>query len=203
VIHEAFNPLCQPLDRAATQEVRAKYQLPDSFILFVGGLNPLKNFSNLLYAYHRLQADISHQLVVVGFNRWKFAHDLELVDKLGLHDRVRFIGFIPDEEIPAFYTLADVFAFPSLYEGFGIPILEAMACGCPVVTSKTGCGPEVAGEAASLVDPYSPSDIAKAISALLTDGVLRQRLRELGLKRAGQFSWPKCAQQTLALFQSL
>ena len=203
VIHEAFNPLCQLLDRTATQKVQAKYQLPDPFILFVGGLSPLKNFSNLLQAYHRLQADIAHQLVVVGFNRWKFSGDLDLVDQLGLRDRVRFIGFVPDEEIPAFYNLADLFVFPSLYEGFGIPILEAMACGCPVVTSKTGCGPEVAGEAALLVDPYSPADIAQAIYTLLTDEPLRQALKEQGVKRAEQFSWHKCAQQTLALFQSL
>jgi len=203
VIYEAFNPLCQRLDQAATQEVKTKYELPDAFILFVGGLSPLKNFSNLLHAYHRLQADIPHPLVVVGFNRWKFSNDLHLVDQLGLRERVRFIGFIPDDDIPALYNLADVFAFPSLYEGFGIPILEAMACGCPVVTAKTGCGPEVAGEAALLVDPYSPEDIAKALYTVVTDGELRQHLKELGLQRAAQFSWQQCAQQTLDLFQSL
>lgn len=203
VIYEAFNPLCQRLDQAATQEVKTKYELPDAFILFVGGLSPLKNFSNLLHAYDRLQVDIPHPLVVVGFNRWKFSNDLNLVDQLGLRERVRFIGFIPDDDIPALYNLADVFVFPSLYEGFGIPILEAMACGCPVVTSKTGCGPEVAGEAALLVDPYSPQDIAKALYSVVTDGELRQNLSELGLKRAAQFSWQKCAQQTLDLFQSL
>lgn len=203
VIHEAYNARCQVLDVEGLQGVKNKYSLPDRFILFVGGLSPLKNFGNLLRAYQRCQQSVRHKLVVVGFKRWKFSKDLQLIDRLGLREYVQFVGFVPDDEIPAFYNMADIFVFPSLYEGFGIPVLEAMACGCPVITSETGCSPEVAGDAALLVDPYSPDRIAVAIIKLLSDDMLRKELIEKGLKRASQFSWKKCAEETHALFESL
>jgi glycosyltransferase involved in cell wall biosynthesis len=171
--------------------------------LFVGGLSPLKNFGNLLRAYEKVYKMFPHKLVFTGFKRWKFSKDLQLVDQLGLHDHVLFTDFIPDEDIPAMYNLADLFVFPSLYEGFGMPVLEAMACGCPVLTTETGCSPEVAGDAALLVDPYAPDKIAEAIQRLLTDEQLRQGLIEKGLVRAKQFGWERCARETLALFESL
>jgi glycosyltransferase involved in cell wall biosynthesis len=167
VVYEAYNERCRVLDRTETVVIRKKYSLPERFLLFVGGLNPVKNFGNVLKAYKRIQNSYPHKLVVVGFKRWKYENDLELITQLGLQDQIVFTGFVPDEEIPAFYNLADVFLFPSLYEGFGIPVLEAMACGCPVITTKRGCSPEVAGDAACLVDPYSPDEIAEAIRLLL------------------------------------
>jgi glycosyltransferase involved in cell wall biosynthesis len=191
------------LDAAATSAVKSKYSLPEQFILFVGGITPLKNFGNLLKAYRKLQSRFPHKLVVVGFNRWKFSKDLEVVNELGLRDKIVFCGFVPDEDLPAFYNLASLFAFPSLYEGFGIPVLEAMACGCPVVTTKTGCSPEVAGDAALLADPYDPDAIANAMGKVLIEESFRKSLIERGFARAEQFSWRKCASQTLALFESV
>ena len=203
VLNEGYNENCRVLDATATAAVKSKYSLPDQFILFVGGITPLKNFGNLLKAYRKLQLRFSHKLVVVGFNRWKFSKDLGMVNELGLRDKIVFCGFVPDEDLPAFYNLASVFAFPSLYEGFGIPVLEAMACGCPVVTTETGCSPEVAGNAALLINPYDPDAIADAMAKVLGEEALRAKLIERGLERANQFSWRKCAAETLAVFNAL
>jgi glycosyltransferase involved in cell wall biosynthesis len=203
VIPEAYNDRCRVLEEAETVGVKEKYRLPREFILFVGGIQPMKNFGNLLRAYHKIHRSIPHKLVAVGFNRWKFSDDLKLIDELGLRDKIIFPGFVADEEVPAFYNLASLFVLPSLYEGFGIPVLEAMASGCPVITSKTGCSPEVAGDAALLIDPYDPDDIAGAIQKILTDTQLRDELIQKGLQRAQQFSWEKCARETLHVFESV
>ena len=199
VIYEAYNERCAVLNEDLTDVVNT-YALPERFILFVGGLNPIKNLGNVLRAYHKVHQVIPHKLVITGFKRWKYSEDLELVDKLGLRDNVVFTGFVSDDEIPALYNLADLFVFPSLYEGFGIPVLEAMACGCPVIASRTGCSPEVAGGAAVLVDPYDPDEIADAIKDVLGNESLRRTLVEKGLHRARDFNWGKSAGETLALF---
>jgi glycosyltransferase involved in cell wall biosynthesis len=194
VISEAYNENCRVMKKEETNAVHKKYSLPEKYILFVGGLTPLKNFGNLLRAYKRVQNIIPHHLVVIGWKRWKFSQDLRVMDELGLSNRVLFKGFVNDE---------DLFVFPSIYEGFGIPALEAMACGCPVIASKTGCSPEVVGDAAVLVDPHNPGMLAAAMRDVIEDGGLRRQLINTGLKRARQFSWVKCAEQTLALFESL
>lgn len=203
VIHESYNELCHVVDKESLRPIRQKYGLPERFILFVGGLTPLKNFGNILRAYQKIKNAIPHKIVLVGFKRWKFNKDLQLLEQLKLQDNVKFTGFVPDQEISAFYNLAELFVFPSLYEGFGIPTLEAMACGCPLIASKTGCSPEVVQEAALLVDPYNPDEIADAIRKIFSDAVLRNRLIEQGLTRVKYFSWNKCAKETLALFESL
>jgi glycosyltransferase involved in cell wall biosynthesis len=195
--HERFRPVSAEAARA----VAARHGLPERYLLFVGGLNPLKNFSNLLRAFARLRDAVPHQLVAVGFRRWRYEDDVALVDRLGLRGRVHFTGFVPDEDLPAIYSLADLLTFPSLYEGFGIPVLEAIGCGCPVLTSRTGCSPEVAGGAALLVDPGDPVAIADGILRLLRQPALRERLRERGLDRARHFSWQKTARATLALLE--
>jgi glycosyltransferase involved in cell wall biosynthesis len=200
-VHEAAHPRFGPLDPPAAEVIRERYQLPDRFILFVGGLNPLKNFSNLLRAYKRLESELPHALVVVGFLRWKYAEDVALIDELGLGERVIRPGFVPDEDLPGIYNLADCLAFPSLYEGFGIPILEAMACGCPVVTTKTGCSPEVAGDAALLVDPRNVEEIAEGIARVLRDRQLSQELVERGREQASRFSWKRAAEESLAVYE--
>jgi glycosyltransferase involved in cell wall biosynthesis len=203
VIYESYNESCRVVEEDDALEVRRKYALPEKFILFLGGLNPLKNFRNLLVAYEKLYRELPHKLVVVGFKRWKFSEELEMIDRLGLREHVVFTDFIPDDDIPAIYNLADLFVFPSLYEGFGMPVLEAMACACPVITTKTGSSPEVAGGAAVLIDPYSPDEIAAAIRTVDSDEELREELVAKGLKRAKDFSWKECAWNTLALFESL
>ena len=203
VIHESYNEYCRVLNPSELEVVKRKYKLPEKFILFVGGISPLKNFGRLLQAYQEIKPRISHKLVAVGFHRWKYSKDLALIEKLGLQSDVVFPGFVEDHEIPAFYNLAELFVLPSIYEGFGIPALEAMACGCPVVASRTGCSREVAGDAAILVDPLNPHDIASAIKETLSNPMIRKRLIECGLKRCKEFNWEKCARETLTIFQKL
>ncbi len=201
-VHEAAHARFRPLAPADLAAVKERYRLPDRFILFVGGLSPLKNFANLLRALALLGGDFSQPLVAVGFRRWKYAADVALIEELGLEDRVMQVGFAPDEDLPAFYNLASLLVLPSLYEGFGIPIVEAMACGCPVVTSRTGCGPEVAGKAAVLVDPYRPEDIAAGIRRVLADPVLAAELARRGREQAAGFSWRKAARESLAVYEA-
>ncbi len=200
-VHEAAHVRFRRLPSEALPPIKERYGLPDRFILFVGGLSPLKNFSNLLNAFHLIRSEIPHHLVDVGFLRWKYEHDVHLIDELGLGDRVLRTGFVPDEDLPAIYNLADLLVLPSLYEGFGIPVLEAMASGCPVLTSKTGCTPEVAGDAAVLVDPYRPHEIAEGIHRLLTDQALRSELIARGYVQAARFSWAKAARESLAVYE--
>jgi glycosyltransferase involved in cell wall biosynthesis len=193
----------RPVPREEAEVVRQRYGLPERYLLFVGGLNPLKNFSNLLRAYALLRDRIPQQLVAVGFKRWRYDGDLRQVEELGLTGSVHFPGFLPDEDLPAIYSRADLFVLPSLYEGFGIPVAEAMACGCPVVTTTTGCSPEVAGGAAILVEPRDPRAIADGILRALEDEPLRAEMIRKGLARAAEFSWEKTARETLDLFHRL
>ena len=203
VIHEAYNKECRVLATKETAPTKTKYRLPDRYILFVGGFNPRKNLGNLLRAYSLVKDTLPHDLVIVGFKRWKYSQDFKLIEELGLQDRVHKLDYVSDEDLVAIYNLADLFVFPSLYEGFGIPVLEAMACGCPVVSTKTGCTPEVAGDAAVLVNPYDYTEIANAIKKVLSDESVRTSLIKKGLERIHNFSWKKCAGETLQLFDSV
>jgi glycosyltransferase involved in cell wall biosynthesis len=203
VIYLAYNEMCQILMEDKTLKVREKYNLPEHFIFYIGGLNPVKNLGNLLKAYKTIKNTIPQKLVVSGFKRWRYSEDLDLIEQLGLAEDVWLTGFVPDEDIPSLYNLADLFVFPSLYEGFGMPVLEAMACGCPVVATKKGCTPEVTGDAAVLVDPYDPEEIAAGILVVLQDEELKSQLMAKGLRRIQEFSWEKCARETLELFESL
>jgi len=143
-------------------------------------------------------------LVIVGApNFWKSSPVAESVEKLGLKSCVHFTGYIPEGDLPALYNGADLFVFPSLYEGFGLPVLEAMACGTPVITSNTSSLPEVAGDAALLVDPYDVDAIAEAMRRVLTDLNLAGELRVKGLARASEFSWERTARETLAVYEKV
>jgi glycosyltransferase involved in cell wall biosynthesis len=199
----AYNERCRMFDEDLTAVVRARLKLPERFMLFVGGIFPIKNFGNIVRAYARIHNQIAHKLVVVGFRRWGYSEDLQLIDELDQRDNVVFTDYLPDDELAAIYNLADVLVSPSLYEGFGIPALEAMASGCPVVTTKTGCVPEVVDGAALLVDPSNPQEIADAVHRALTDVPLREQLIQKGLQRVKEFSWERCARQTVAVFESL
>jgi glycosyltransferase involved in cell wall biosynthesis len=180
--------------------IREKYQLR-KFILYVGRIYPGKNFGNIIRAFSKIHTTLPHTIVVTGQPRWGYEGELELIEKLGLKHKINFVGWVPEEDLAALYNLADLLVFPSLYESFGIPLLEAMACGCPVIASKTGALPEIAGGAAYLVDPYDPDDIAEAMRKVLSDEALRKDLRERGLFRAKAFSWEKCAQETLTAIE--
>lgn len=196
-------------DQETLRAAARKYSLPEKFILWVGQMESRKNLGRLLQAFARLSSVIPHQLVLAGAQRFAFPmaagaeRDLRLIAELGLQQRVHFTGWISHDDLPAVYNLADLFAFPSLYEGFGIPLLEAMACGCPIVTANTCAPPEVAADAAYLVDPLNVEAIATGMLQMLTDEKLRRMKVNSGLERATHFSWHKCAREVLALLASL
>jgi glycosyltransferase involved in cell wall biosynthesis len=171
--------------------VRERYQLHDEFVLYAGNVKPHKNLERLIQAFHIVRRrNLDHlKLVLIGDEISKYAALRRAVHQHQLHKYVRFLGYLPEETLAVMYRLAAVFVFPSLYEGFGLPPLEAMASGTPVVTSNVSSLPEVAGDAALLVDPYDPRAIADGIERVLTDEQLRRELRVKGLARAKQFSW--------------
>ena len=171
--------------------VRERYQLQDEFVLYAGNVKPHKNLERLIEAFNLIrQRGLDHlKLVLIGDEISKYAALRRAVHQHHLHKHVRFLGYLSEDTLAVMYRLASVFVFPSLYEGFGLPPLEAMASGTPVVTSNVSSLPEVAGDAAILVDPYDPHAIADGIHRVLTDADLRQTLRRKGLERARQFSW--------------
>src|SRR5438445_1886232 len=171
--------------------VRERYQLHDEFVLYAGNVKPHKNLERLIQAFHLVRKrGLDHlKLVLIGDEISKYAALRRAVHKHQLHKYVRFLGYLNEETLAVIYRLAGVFVFPSLYEGFGLPPLEAMASGTPVVTSNVSSLPEVAGDAAILVDPYDPAAIADGIYRVLNDERLRRDLRRKGLDRARQFSW--------------
>jgi glycosyltransferase involved in cell wall biosynthesis len=193
-------------DRERFAAVRQRYRLPARYLLFVGTLEPRKNLTTLLHAYAVLRAegrDEGLKLVVAGRTGWLYADIFDTVKTLDLDKDVIFTGFVDDEDIPDLYRGAQLFVFPSLYEGFGLPILEAMASGVAVVTSDTASMPEVAGDAALLVDPHDPKAMAEGIARVLTEERLREVLTQKGLARARCFTWDSVAQKTLELYAAL
>ena len=181
-------------------KIKYKYKLPDKFILFVGTLEPRKNIINIIKA-HKLNAKENgisdYKLVIVGKNGWHYNDILKTVEETGLKNKVIFLGYVKDEDLPVIYNLAGCFVYPSFYEGFGLPPLEAMACGCPVITSNISSLPEVVGSAAVLIDPKNIDAIANSIKMVLIDKKLRQNMIADGLLRAQKFSWAKTANSIL------
>ncbi len=200
----------QPIeDVDALSRVRRRYQLPKRFILGLGTLQPRKNFAGLIEAFARLIGDgrefwpaDSLHLVIAGGKGWMYEEIIQLVEDLDLGARVRFPGFVDDEDLPALYSLADVFAFPSWYEGFGLPVLEAMACGTPVVAADNSSLPEVVGEAGILVPADDSSSLAEAVARLLTDKPLRAKLVAAGRAQAQRFTWESAARQLLEEYEA-
>lgn len=203
VVPPGVDPSLRPATAEAKADFRQRYALPRPYVLFLGGISPLKNVGNLLRAFSLLPIDLGVDLAVAGFNRWLFEGELDLIRTLNLESRVHLVGFVPDADLAALYSAAECFVLPSWYEGFGIPIVEAMACGCPVVTSERGCGPEVAAGAALLVDPGGPDAIAEGIRRILTDSSLRERLIAAGFRRAAQFDWEVTNRRLAGLITAL
>jgi glycosyltransferase involved in cell wall biosynthesis len=185
------------------QKAKEEYLLPEQFLLFVGLLYPQKNFSTLAKAFHLISREIPHDLVVVGRPRWKYQDDLRMIDDLGLRDRLHLLYWVSNDNLPAIYNLASCFIYPSLYEAFGLAQLEAMACGCPVVAARAGAIPEVSGGAAMLFDPLDSEEMAGAILKTVTEDGIRKCLIEKGLQRAKQFSWDRCAAETLKVLEEV
>jgi glycosyltransferase involved in cell wall biosynthesis len=192
VVHNAIDDrFSVPPAREAVQRVRERYQLDGPFALYVGNIKPHKNLERLIDAFDLVRRSGFErlELLIIGDQISKYPRLRRAVDKHKLHKHVRFLGFVHDDTLAALYRLATVFVFPSLYEGFGLPPLEAMASGTPVVVSNRSALPEVVGDAAVLVDPYSATSIAEGIERVLSDASLRQGLVERGLARAREFSW--------------
>jgi len=183
------------------KELRKRRRLPPRMLLFVGTIEPRKNLTTLLKSYALLREWIQPpHLVIAGAKGWRHEEVFSLTQQLGLLDDVLFPGFIARDELPQWYNAADLFVYPSLYEGFGLPPLEAMACGTPVVTSNTSSLPEVVGDAGLLVEPTDPEEIAQAMQRLLTDSTLRDELTSKGLERAKAFTWQRTARETVEVY---
>ncbi len=187
------------------ERVRERFQLHDPFVLYAGNVKPHKNLERLIDAFQvvRKRGVDNLKLVLIGDDISRYAALRRAVHRHQLHQHVRFLGFVPEETLAVMYRLASVFVFPSLYEGFGLPPLEAMASGTPVVTSNLSSLPEVAGDAAMLVDPYDPEAIAGGVYRVLTDAALRHSMRARGIERARQFSWEQSVRRVHDIYQKV
>ena len=194
-----FRPITDP---ALLEGTRQKYRLPESFLLYVGLVEPRKNLPLLLRAYRRLLDSGSRcpPLVIAGRFGWMYEEMLLLIESLGLQERVRFLGYVSGQDLPIVYNLADVFVYPSIYEGFGLPPLEAMACATPVITSAVSSLPGHVGDAGILVPPGDEKALAAALDQVLSDPALRRKLSEKGPQQAAQFTWKRTAQLTLEVY---
>ncbi|MGQ9489222.1 MAG: glycosyltransferase family 4 protein [Anaerolineae bacterium] len=205
-IHNGVDTAFCPAEPAAVAAFRQAKGLPERFILFLGTLEPRKNLDILLHAYARLRARLgagAPKLMIAGGKGWFYETVLAQVDALGLADDVYFPGYVAGDELPWWYRAAELFVYPSRFEGFGLPVLEAMACGTPVITTTSSSLPEVAGDAALLVDPDDVDGLTGALERLLTDASLRASLRQAGLQRAAQFSWARTAAETARLYRDV
>ena len=199
-VSAAYTPVTDPARR---QQVRERYGLDRPFILMLGTVEPRKNIARLIQAYDKLrrEEDIPHILVIAGKRGWVSDEIYATPGKLGIDEHVMFLDYVAEADLPALYSAADLFAYPSLYEGFGLPPLEAMACGTPVVCSNTTSLPEVVGDAALTVDPRNTDAIAGAMHSVLTDYDLREQMIARGLHQASQFTWQAAASKLPAIFQ--
>jgi glycosyltransferase involved in cell wall biosynthesis len=203
VTYEGAGDQYFPSDKEKCREqIAAKYGVTGPFLLYVGRLQERKNLPRLLSAYARLRKEgVDEKLVLVGKKDWMFGNIHAQVESLGLATSVIFAGYVPSSDLPAFYNAAEAFVFPSIFEGFGLPVIEAMACGLPVLTSFGSSLEEIAGDAAVLVDPLSEESIAKGLGKLLGDLHLRARLGRAGLVRSASFSFKKAAEQTIEVYK--
>ena len=204
VIHNGASSVFRPAERqVAAAAVERRFHIRGPFVLTVGDLQPRKNHLGLLRAFERLtraHSQLQHRLVFVGKETWYSKELHRAVEASSVADRVDFTGFVEDSELLHLYAACDLFVFPSFYEGFGLPILEAMACGRAVTCSNVTAMPEVADGAGILFDPHSPDEMARAMTDVLLDSQLRARMERMGIHRAAQFSWEQAAQRTLEVY---
>ncbi len=198
-VTQEFRPI---RDNAILQHARQKYHLPEHFLLYVGMIEPRKNLPTLLQAYATIADQMpDHRLVVVGPKGWMVENILQQTGRLNISDKVHFTGYVERADLPGIYNMADVFIYPSVYEGFGLPVLEAMACGTPVITSNVSSMPEIVGDAGVLLTPNDSQALAQALLELINDPVYRQRLSTKGLERAAAFTWDRTAEKTVAVYR--
>jgi glycosyltransferase involved in cell wall biosynthesis len=207
VVHLGVEKCYHPPDPAAVVRIRRQYNLPDRYVLYVGKLDSRKNIVGILRAYYLLKTrygyGTSYALVLAGRRMWSSKAELSEIGRLGLGDNVRILGHIEHADLPLLYAGAAVFLFPSHYEGFGLPPLEAMACGTPVVTSNVTSLPEIVGDAGVCIAPDDHDAIAQAVHELLSDASLHASRRAMGLTRASEFSWTRTAGETLRVYREV
>jgi glycosyltransferase involved in cell wall biosynthesis len=197
-VDEKFQP------KTDSDGIKKKFGLPDLFILYIGSIEPRKNLSTLVKSFYALKKKgLKHKLVIAGPSGWKNAQLYDTITSLGLTNEIVFLGFVLDDDLPSLYSAAEVFVYPSLYEGFGLPPLEAMACGTPVVTSRASSIPQVVDAAALVVNPLNQGELAEAIKRVLEEEGLAEDLRKRGLKRAKEFSWQDAARKTIKVYEDL
>jgi glycosyltransferase involved in cell wall biosynthesis len=199
-VEERFQPITAP-DRLGA--VRQRYRISPTapIILGLGTLEPRKNFTGLIAAFSQSPVRETHHLVIAGGKGWLYDDIFAAAQNSAVAGRIHLIGFVDDADLPALYSLADIFAYPSHYEGFGIPVVEAMACGTPVVCANNSCLPEVAGDSALQVAATDIPALAEALQQLATDPILRQHAIETGFRQAQKFNWPAAAQRLLEVYQ--
>lgn len=200
VIFHGINPIFK---FTINKSVYSKYQLPEKYILFVGNIEPKKNIERLILAFELLKKnkEINHKLVIVGKKGWKYRHIFNTISNLAFENEIILTGYVSEDDLPAIYSQADLFAFPSLYEGFGIPPLEAMACETPVLVSNKGALPEITGNTCLQVDPYNIQAISKGMYLLLTNNDLREKQVSKGKEWIKRFSWEKAAIETIEVYK--
>ncbi|MBV7329622.1 glycosyltransferase family 4 protein [Chloroflexi bacterium TSY] len=204
VIYEGLDDEFSPANPNDVETIRDRYSPNRPYLLMVGSLNPRKNHAASMKALARLKArGYSHRLVIAGGSGWMFESVRQLVDRLQLENDVAFVGYVPESELPALYTGADCVLVPSIYEGFGFSVLEAMACGTPVVCSNVSSLPELAKDAALVVSPNDIDAITNAIYQILSQPNVAANLKATGIERAARFRWETCAAQTVELYQNL
>jgi len=201
-VNEYFKPI---YNDTALLEVKKKYHLPDNYFFFLGNTDPKKNTKNVLAAYadYIKKNGPTHKLVMLDYEHEALTRLLNEINAPELINQIHLTGYVVNTDLPAIYNQCDLFLYPSLRESFGIPMLEAMACGIPVITSNTSSMPEVSGGAALLIDPYNPAEITDAIEKLLSDQKLRLKYREAGFKQAAKFSWQLMAQKVLGIYEDV
>jgi glycosyltransferase involved in cell wall biosynthesis len=200
VVYHGVDPVFRPLPAGEIAAFRKLNQVPEQFVLFVGTLEPRKNLVRLVEAFARVD-DGKTKLVLAGGKGWLYDTLFAQVERLGLEKAVIFPGYVTSDDLPFWYNAATILAYPSIYEGFGLPVLEAQACGTPVLTSNVSSLPEAAGDAALMVDPYDVDALVGGLNRILTDESLRFELREQGLVHARRFSWPRTAYETASVYR--
>lgn len=200
VVKPGVDKVYRPLSKAKVEAFCQREGLRQPFVLHVGTLQPRKNIPVLIEAFAKVgQPDLT--LVLVGGKGWLFDEIFGRVEALGLQDRVRFTGYVPDDDLPLWYNAATLLVFPSVYEGFGMPVVEAMACGTPVVAANTSSVPEATGEAALLFEPQDVAGLADRIAAVLNNSNLSAKMQEQGLRQAQRFSWEQAGRETAAVYR--
>ncbi|MBB6215940.1 glycosyltransferase involved in cell wall biosynthesis [Anaerosolibacter carboniphilus] len=206
VIYHAADKIFRPVDKSdAKNKIAEEYQITSPYILYLGGFSPRKNIARLIRAFHMIchEFEEDYKLVILGEPSRTYGNLRRLTEKLSIEDKVIFTGFVPTGDLPLFYNACECFVYPSLYEGFGLPPLEAAACGVPVVTSKVSSIPEIMGNSCTYINPLEIVDIAQGIYDTIVDQELRGQLIQRGLAHTRKFSWEKASKETLKVYDSL